>query len=181
MPPGTPTWGAKWKAAVKENYNSSVYASSGVHGCFYSYDDVFLDLDPTYEDRFGRPLVRMTIDFHDNEHRMSAYLTDRYAEILRAMGARDVYRLPRTGHYNVADYQTSHLCGGAVMGSDPKTSAVNRYQQSWDVPNLFVIGASSFPQNAGYNPTGTVAALAYWTLDAIRTQYLKSPGPLVRA
>ncbi len=86
VPAGTPTWGAKWKAAVKENYNSSVYAGSGVHGSFYAYDDVFMDLDPTYKDRFGRPLVRMTIDFHENEHTMSAFLTDRYAELLRAMG-----------------------------------------------------------------------------------------------
>ena len=43
-----------------------------------------------------------------------------------------------------------------------RTSVVNRYLQSWDVPNLFVMGASAFPQNAGYNPTGTVGALAYW-------------------
>ena len=43
------------------------------------------------------------------------------------------------------------------MGTDPTTSAINRYLQSWDVPNLFVMGASAFPQNAGYNPTGTVA------------------------
>ena len=38
-----------------------------IHGSFYSYRDIYLDLDPTYHDRFGRPLVRMTIDFHDNE------------------------------------------------------------------------------------------------------------------
>ncbi len=181
VPSGTPTWGAKWKQAVKENYNSSMYASSGVHGCFYSYRDVFLDLDPTYKDRFGRPLMRMTIDFHENEHKMSAYLTDKYAGVIQAMGAQRVDKEPRTGHYNVADYQTSHLCGGAIMGADPKTSVVNRYQQHWQVSNLFVIGASSFPQNAGYNPTGTVGAITYWTLDAIRNQYLKSPGPLVQA
>lgn len=36
--------------------------------------------------------------------------------------------------------------GGAVMGEDPKTSAVNRYLQSWDVHNVFSIGASAFPQ-----------------------------------
>jgi gluconate 2-dehydrogenase alpha chain len=65
------------------------------------------------------------------------------------------------------------------MGADPKTSAVNRYLQSWDVPNVFVIGASAFPQNAGYNPTGTVGALAFVAADAITTQYLKAPGPLV--
>ena len=43
------------------------------------------------------------------------------------------------------------------------------------------MGASAFPQNPGYNPTGTVAALAYWSADAIRKQYLKNPGPLVHA
>jgi gluconate 2-dehydrogenase alpha chain len=71
--------------------------------------------------------------------------------------------------------------GGAVMGADPNTSVINRYLQSWDVSNLFVLGASAFPQNAGYNPTGTVAALAFWAAAAIRNKYLKSPGRLVDA
>jgi gluconate 2-dehydrogenase alpha chain len=56
---------------------------------------------------------------------------------------------------------------------------VNRYLQAWDAHNLFVMGASVFPQNAGYNPTGTVGALAYWSANAITSRYLKSPGPLV--
>ncbi len=60
------------------------------------------------------------------------------------------------------------------MGEDPKTSAVNRYLQSWDVPNVFVHGASAFPQGLGYNPTGMVAALTYWSAKAIREQYLKN-------
>jgi gluconate 2-dehydrogenase alpha chain len=53
--------------------------------------------------------------------------------------------------------------------------------QSWDVPNVFVAGANAFPQNAGYNPMGTVAALSYLSLDAILGRYVKSPGPLVDA
>ena len=67
------------------------------------------------------------------------------------------------------------------MGTDPTTSALNRYLQSWDVSNLFVMGATAFPQNAGYNPTGTVGALAFWSADAIVNRYLKDPGPLVRS
>ena len=65
------------------------------------------------------------------------------------------------------------------MGADPATSAVNKYQQSWDVPNVFVIGASAFPQNGGYNPTGTVGALTFHALDAIKSRYLKKPGALI--
>jgi gluconate 2-dehydrogenase alpha chain len=179
VPPGTPKWGAKWKQAVKENYLSATKPGTGVHGSMYSYRDVYVDLDPTYEDRLGRPLVRITMDFHENELKQNRFLTDRFAEIFRAMGAQQMDKQYRLAPYDVTDYQTTHLCGGAVMGADPKTSAVNRYLQSWDVPNLFVIGASAFPQNAGYNPTGTVAALAFWAADAIRTRYLPNPGPLV--
>jgi len=53
---------------------------------------------------------------------------------------------------------------------------VDKYLQSWDVHNLFVVGAGNFPQNGGYNPTGTVGALTYQALEAIKTKYLKKPG-----
>src|SRR6202167_1925528 len=181
VPPGTPKWGAQWKKAVRDNYLSTVKPGTGVHGSFYSYRDVYLDLDPSYKDRLGRPLMRMTIDFHENELKQNAFLTDRFDEIIRAMGAKETLKEYRKGPYDITKYQTTHLCGGAIMGTDPSTSAINRYLQSWDVPNLFVTGASGFPQNAGYNPTGTVAALAYWSAEAIKTQYLKNPGPLVHA
>jgi gluconate 2-dehydrogenase alpha chain len=180
VPPGTPKWGAQWKKAVADNYLSTLVGGS-IHSSFYSYRDVYLDRDPTYKDRFGRPMMRMTIDFHDNELKAANYLTDKYAEIVQAMGAHQIHKKPRKGPYDITTYQTTHLNGGAVMGVDPKTSVVNRYLQSWDVPNVFVMGASAFPQNAGYNPTGTVCALAYWSADAIRNQYLKNPRPLVDA
>jgi gluconate 2-dehydrogenase alpha chain len=66
------------------------------------------------------------------------------------------------------------------MGTDPQTSVVNCYLQSWEVSNVVVQGAYVYSQNPGYNPTDTVGALAYWSAQAIREQYLKHPGPLVR-
>lgn len=179
--PGTPSWGAAWKQGVRDNYLSTIHAGTGVHGSFYSYDDIYFDLDPTYRNRFGLPMLRMTIDFHENELKMNAYLTDKYAAIIRVMGAEQVVPHPRTGHYDMAEYYTSHVCGGAVMGTNPLRSALNRYLQSWDVSNLFVQGMTAFPQNAGYNPTNTVGALAMMSADAIRSQYLKKPGPMVPA
>jgi gluconate 2-dehydrogenase alpha chain len=180
VPPDTPKWGPRWKAAVRDNYLSSLKGGS-IHGSFYSYRDIYLDLDPTYKDRFGRPLVRMTIDFHENELKAAEFMTNKYAEIVQAMGAKQVHKQPRKAPYDITKYQTTHLNGGAIMGADPKTSALNKYLQSWDVPNLFVMGATAFPQNAGYNPTGTVGALAFWSAAAIRDMYLKNPGPLVHA
>src|SRR5580704_12374899 len=180
-PPGTPKWGASWKSAVRDNYLSTVKPGTGVHGSFYSYRDVYLDLDPTYSDRFGRPLMRITMDLKENGSKQNKMLTDKVAEILKAMGADKLAVQYRTAPYDISTYQTTHLNGGAIMGTDPTTSALNRYMQSWDVSNLFVLGASAFPQNPGYNPTLTVGALAYWAAKAIRDKYLKSPGRLVDA
>ncbi|MGZ5179817.1 MAG: GMC family oxidoreductase [Ramlibacter sp.] len=175
-PPGTPAWGSGWKKAVARHYNHT--SSVNVHASSLAVAQNYLDLDPTYKDAWGLPLLRMTFDFPENDLKMSAFLTDKALQIGRAMGGRQVSGSPRKGPYTVTQYQTTHNTGGTVMGADPSTSTVNRYLQSWDVPNVFVIGASNFPQNASYNPTGTVGALAYWAADAITGRYLKQPGPL---
>jgi gluconate 2-dehydrogenase alpha chain len=109
---------------------------------------------------------------------MSTWITNKAAEIAKTIGPSKMNVNPRTEKYTIVPYQSTHNTGGAVMGADPATSAVNKYLQSWDVPNVFVIGASAFPQNGGYNPTGTVGALTFHTLDAIKTRYLKRPGAL---
>ena len=178
-PKGTPKWGGGWKKSMHENYLKSV--SVATHGSVMSYRDSYLDLDPTYRDVYGNPLLRLTFDFHDNEHKMSKFETDKAALIAKAMNPQSIKINYREGHYSILPYETTHNTGGAAMGEDPKTSVVNRYLQSWDVSNVFVMGSSVFPQNPGYNPTGTVGALAYWAADAIRNKYLKNPGPLVQA
>ena len=176
-PPGTPRWGAQWKQATKKSYLR--FFTLGSQGSSCATYTNHLDLDPTYKDRFGQPLLRMTFDFPDNDIRMSNYVTDKMEEIAKALKPREYVVSRRVKPYSTVPYQSTHNTGGAIMGADPKTSAINKYLQSWDVPNVFVVGASAFPQNAGYNPTGTVGALAFWTADAIITKYLKSPGPLV--
>jgi len=65
------------------------------------------------------------------------------------------------------------------MGADPTTSVVNRYMQCWDVPNVFSLGASAFPHNISYNYSMTIGAATLFALEAIKSQYLKSAGPLV--
>jgi gluconate 2-dehydrogenase alpha chain len=175
-PPGTPPWGSKWKQAVARHYNHTT--SLNIHGSSVAMAQNYLDLDPTYKDAWGQPLLRMTFDFPDNDIKMSAYITNKAVEIAKAMGAQQVVGAPRKGPYTITQYQSTHNTGGTVMGTDRSTSVVNRYLQSWDVSNVFVIGASNFPQNASYNPTDTVGALAYWAADAIVKKYLPHPGAL---
>ena len=176
VPPGTPRWGSAWKRAVARYYDSAMIV--WLHGACQSYESNYLDLDPTYTDAWGRPLVRMTFDFGDNDRRMQAYVASRVAEMARATNPAHVAVQPISGRYSIVPYQSTHNTGGAVMGADPATSVVNKYLQSWDVPNVFVVGGSAFPQNAAPNPSGTIGALACWAADAIKDTYLERPGPL---
>lgn len=155
----------------------------GISGSSLPVKGNYLDLDPTYKDAWGTPLLRMTFDFPDNDIRMNAFCTERAKEIAEAIGIgeRKVVATPRGKPYTMTQYQSTHNTGGAVMGATPANSVHNRYQQSWDVHNLFVVGASSFPHNPAYNPTDILGALAYYAAEAITTQYVKSPGPLAHA
>ena len=178
-PPGTPKWGLDWKRAVARHYNHTILVQQ--HGTSTASRFNYLDLDPTYKDVWGQPLLRMTFDFPENDIRMSQYIADKVVEIGRAMGGKIVTRGGQKRPYTTTVYQSTHNCGGAIMGQDPTTSVVNRYLQCWDVPNVFSLGGSAIPQNGSYNYSVTIGALTYWALDAIKNKYLKAPGPLVQA
>jgi gluconate 2-dehydrogenase alpha chain len=171
------SWGQGWKDALKSNWDS--ITGVGIQGESLPYDDQYLDLDPTYRDRFGFPLLRLTFDWHENDYNLIRYLSPKMAEILQHMGATNIQTQEELQPYSIGPYQSTHCTGGAIMGTDPSNSVTNKYGQVWDTPNVFVTGAALFPQNAGMNPTGTVLSLAYLAGDGIVNQYLKSPGDII--
>jgi gluconate 2-dehydrogenase alpha chain len=176
LPSGTPSWGSAWKRANADWYAHAFNVS--VHGSNYPHRENYLDLDPTYRDAYGMPLLRMTYNFKENDYRMSEYVTNKAAEIARAMGATIVGTpQPRRGDFDPRVYQTTHTTGGTIMGSDPATSVVSPHLQHWDAENLFVVGASVYAHNAGYNPTGPLAALALRLGDDL-VRYARRPGRL---
>lgn len=178
VPSGTPSWGQKFKETSLKYANSALTVAG--EGSSMAFRDNFMDLDPTYKDQFGDPLIRLTYDFKDQDRELARYLADRSEEILLEMGADHVDKMEELEPYDVAVYQSTHNTGGVIMGADSETSAVNNYLQMWDVDNLFVVGASAFPQNAGYNPTGTVGALAYRAAEGI-SKYLENGEMLAEA
>jgi gluconate 2-dehydrogenase alpha chain len=161
-----------YKTAMVINASGSVMANR--YNCY--------DLDSTYRNAFGQPLMRMTFDYKANEHKMGTHAAQVINDIAKSMNPTKLTpAVARTNPWTVVPYQSTHNTGGTIMGSNPRDSALNKYLQSWDAHNLFVVGANVFPHNASYNPTGPVGALAYWTADAIKNRYMKNPGPLVPA
>jgi gluconate 2-dehydrogenase alpha chain len=191
VPPGTPAFGSAWKAAVQKYYRRVV--SVGFQGESPAYKMHYCDLDPNYRDKYGNPLLRLTFDWQPNERAMIAYAGSKTLGIMQEMIPNaTLYKGGPTpsgnvisggpgalpAHFDTTAYQSTHITGGTIMGADPGTSVVNNYLQHWDVDNLFVVGASNFPQNAGFNPTGTVGALAYRAAEGI-LKFHKSGGSLV--
>ena len=177
VPPATKaTWGSEWKKAAIDAFDST--ANLGVSGEHLAYRTNYLDLDPTYRDEHGDPLLRMTMDWNDNEHNMIRFMAAKMAEVGKAMGAREVVTPPLPRHYDVVTYKSTHLQGGAIMGTSPANSVLNPWLQHWQMSNLFVLGGSSFPQNPSGNPTLTILAQTLRTADAIVNRYAKRPGPL---
>ncbi len=69
-------------------------------------------------------------------------------EIARAANAKVIGNPVMRNNFVARIGASSHHTGGAIMGTDPNTGVLNRYLQSWDVSNLFVMGGAAFPQNA---------------------------------
>jgi gluconate 2-dehydrogenase alpha chain len=170
-------WGSEWKAAaLKWRDRNAVLFLAGEH---LSYRHNFMDLDPTYTDKFGDPLLRFTLDWTEHEHRQREFAHQLARKIAPEMGAVADDAPARRARYNVSSYQSTHIQGGAVVGASPESSVVTPHLQHWNLPDLWVVGASAFPQNAAHNPTLTVIALTTWAADALIGIYLKHPGKLI--
>ena len=172
-PPGVPSWGAAYRDFFAKYYTRHTALTGQTENLPYA--DQTIDLDPHVRDVFGLPAPRMTYDWRrPNERARVEFIQKKMVEIGHAMGATHVWTAPFGPGAPGAHHQ-----GGARMGSDPKDSVVNKYGQTWDIPNLFVMGSANHPTMSGFNPTLTIQALAYMTADAFVNRYKKNPGALL--
>lgn len=160
-----PAWGSQWKAFIRENADRS--HSSYIQKTTLPYGDNYLDLDPAVKDPMGRPVVRITAEYKENERWIAAFSQDRMEEWYRAAGAVAVVRTPVGG----AMTASTHAYGGTRMGDNPETNVVNRWGMSHEVPNLGILGASVMGTSGARNPTHTVQALAWRTADHVVRQW----------
>jgi gluconate 2-dehydrogenase alpha chain len=176
-------WGTAWKKAAIEHWDR-IGPGVEMRGDHFAYRQNFMDLDPTYTDKWGDPLLRMTLDWTGYEMSQMAFgarVATQILETIAQVSGATVVKVERPAafhHYNAAQYSTTHIQGGAIMGASPEQSVVNPWLQHWQMPNLFVVGSSSFPQNSSANPTLTIVAVSHRAADGLIDRYLKKPGPL---
>lgn len=110
------------------------------------------------KDEYGLPRAKVTFSYGDNDQKLIEHAVCNMSTILEAAGGKVEYVVP----------DTAHMMGGCRMGNDPKSSVVNSFGQTHDIPNLFICDASIFVTSGAGNPTNTVMSLALRTAEYIK-------------
>jgi len=149
---GAPGFGRAFKEAVVEPGRWSI----GLHGfveCLPNRNNRAV-IDPDVKDAWGIPALRIEMTWSDNEYALFRDALTEGAEMLEASGAKDVKApgRPKTPGDGI------HEVGGARMGNDPKTSVLDQWCRTHDIPNLLVTDGAAYPSMGTVNPTLTMMA-----------------------
>lgn len=156
-----PRWGSAWKVFVRQNADR--WHRSYIQNTTLPYEDNLLDLDPVVQDPLGRPVIRITGEFKENERRVASFVQDKMEQWYRAAGAIAVERAAVGGPMGAS----THAYGGTRMGDAPETNVVDRWGLAHEVPNLGVLGSSVMGTSGAHNPTHTAQALAWRTAEHV--------------
>lgn len=162
---GLPGFGADLKANVRKRYPSWIELHP--YGEVPPRAENRVEVDETKTDKYGVPLPKLIMSYGDNEQKMMKEMYDTTEQILHAAKA-EIVQFKR-GDHDIPG-TAIHEHGTCRMGSDPKTSALNSFNQMHAVKNLFVVDGSSFPSATEKNPTLTILAIAWRASDYLAEQ-----------
>ncbi|WP_324587887.1 GMC family oxidoreductase, partial [Agriterribacter sp.] len=168
-------------ASLKEDQRFFYGAGVGMagRGEAVARHDNYCEIDPTVVDKYGIPVLRFNVKWSDYEVKQAKHMKETFKEIMHNMGAvitwggndgpENKYGLESPG-------KIIHEGGTARMGSDPKTSALNKWNQAHDCKNLFVVDGAAFTSQADKNITWTILALSMraseYIIDELKKQNL---------
>jgi choline dehydrogenase-like flavoprotein len=125
-------------------------------------------LDRTRTDKWGLPILSFECELGTNERRMRLDMANDAGEMLEAAGLKNVKTVDRGS----TPGQAIHEMGTARMGHSPKNSVLNKHNQLWDAPNVFVTDGACMVSNSCVNPSLTYMALtaraAAFAVDALK-------------
>jgi choline dehydrogenase-like flavoprotein len=119
------------------------------------YHDNTIKLDKDKKDKWGLPVLAMDCEIKENEKTMRKDMMEDAREMLAAAGVKDAV----TFDNGYAMGMGIHEMGTARMGKDPKTSVLNKNNQLWDAPNVFVTDGAFMTSAACQNPSLTYMAM----------------------
>ena len=155
-------YGASLKQKCRSMYGTFIGFEG--RGEMIPNEHCYCDIDPDTVDQWGIPVLRFHWQWSDNEIKMAKDMQETFRSIVEAGGGTFLSSATAEGPrpYGIADGGVIiHEIGTARMGSNPKTSVLNKNCQAHDVKNLFVTDGAAFVSNADKNPTLTILALSW--------------------
>jgi choline dehydrogenase-like flavoprotein len=145
--------GAEWKESMTRPGDWFAY--------FEAYGETLPDyenrveLSPDKTDKWGLPLLKISMEYGENEKKMRVDMQQTAVEMLKAADLDWVSPFD----YHPKPGTVIHEMGTARMGNNPKTSVLNKWNQSHDIANLFVTDGSCMVSSPCQNPSLTYMAL----------------------
>jgi choline dehydrogenase-like flavoprotein len=118
------------------------------------YADNRVTLNTDLKDKWGRNTLTMNIEYKDNERAIHKHMAESAAEMLEAVGYKDVRMFQNLSFPG----NTNHEMGAACMGRNPKTSVLNAFNQMHEVKNVFITDGSFMNSSGCVNPSLTYMA-----------------------
>jgi choline dehydrogenase-like flavoprotein len=149
-----PLYGAELQTKLDSYANSCV--AGGIFGERVARYENHVRINPEMTDRWGIPVLHIEARDSDNERNLCKDAADTIEEWFHEAGWEVICKTDRV---NPPGYSI-HEVGTCRMGDDPKKSVLNKWNQSHDVKNLFVVDGASFVTAGWQNPTITIATLS---------------------
>jgi choline dehydrogenase-like flavoprotein len=153
------TIGAQLKEALSEPGGWTM--GMGGFGEILPYHENMVRLDKTVKDKWGLNVLAIDCELKENELRMRKDMMNDAVEMLTNAGVKDVQGWDGDG----TPGRGIHEMGTARMGKDPKSSVLNKFNQVWDAPNVFVTDGSFMTSAACVNPSLTYMAFTARAVD----------------
>ena len=164
-----PGFGSEFKKRVRHYYTAPIWMTTRAE--MLSRFENFVEIDPNgVVDAWGIPVLKVHIQHSDNEREMAKDAAETSQEILKAAGVEVTWK----GGNLTAPGRIIHELCTARMGSDPKTSVLNKFNQCWDAKNVFVTDGAAFVSSACQNPTLTILALTMRACDYVVDEYKRN-------
>jgi len=161
-----PGFGSEFKALVRDPKGPAPFAM-GAFGEMLARFENSVTIDKDKKDAWGIPVVKISCGHSDNEREMARDQLESLKEMAHEAGFEVLRENARLGTPGLC----IHELGTARMGNDPKTSVLNKFNQSHEVKNLFVTDGAAFVSSGCQNPTLTMMALTARACDYIIERY----------
>lgn len=137
------------------------YVGSHMMGETIPKETNHVSLDKDQKDAWGIPLLKVNVDYDDNDEKMVKDYIEQMTEMFTEAGftnikAEDDHRAPGLD---------IHEMGGVRMGKDPKTSLLNKWHQLHACKNVFVTDGASMTSTSTQNPSLTYMAFTARAVD----------------